>query len=171
VPEPTTHLAQETGSVIEVIDGSTILVQLEGTNVRVRYLGVEVPRDAVISGTPAQEQATRFNRFLVGARQVRLTADNPNTDGQGSLLRYVYVDGELVNETLIANGYARVSGDTGPFALQTRLIQAEQQARDAGRGIWMTTSVPTASPPEASPTPVPSPGGSRGTLPPLPQSD
>lgn len=92
----------ETGVVVDVIDGDTIDVEINGQEVRVRYVGVNTPeRDE-----PCYVSATSANAALVNGRTVRLVADVSNTDRFGRLLRYVYVGDTFVNEALVRDGFA-----------------------------------------------------------------
>lgn len=152
------------GTVVGVIDGRTIDVESNGRIQRVRYVGVDVPDNR------AGSQATAFNRFLTEGKTIQLVRDSRESDEYGNLLRYVYVDGELVNESLIINGYARVANTPYEFKYQTRLLTAEESARNERRGIWQTfgsndTVLPDGTTASSS---VPKFGG---TLPPLPSTD
>ncbi len=97
--------------VVGVTDGVTIDVQVDERVLQVRYLGVEVPETDSLSGDgpPLYERALQFNRFLVEGRTVDLERGNVESDASGRLLRYVYVDGEMVNMALLTNGYATVT--------------------------------------------------------------
>jgi hypothetical protein len=95
------------------------------------------------------------------------------TDRFGRLLRYVYLeDGRMVNEHLVADGFAQVSTFPPDVKHQQRFSTAERQAREAGRGLWGPACAPTAQPPSApqvqAPTPT-NPPAVQPTLPPAPQ--
>jgi micrococcal nuclease len=94
----------EEGQVMNVIDGDTIDVILDGEEVRVRYVGVNTPeRDET-----CYSEATAANRALVENQRVRLVKDVSETDRYGRLLRYVYVGDTFVNQMLVAEGFAEV---------------------------------------------------------------
>jgi len=94
----------EIGRVVNVIDGDTIDVEIDGFTHRVRYVGVNTPeRDEVCYG-----EASQANRDLVDGKTVRLERDTSDTDRYDRLLRYVYVDDVFVNAELIRQGYAEV---------------------------------------------------------------
>lgn len=84
------------------------------------------------------DEATRFVEELLspGAR-VRLERDVSETDRFGRLLRYVYLDdGRMLNELLVAEGYASVATFPPDLRYLDRLREAERSAREAGRGLW-----------------------------------
>jgi micrococcal nuclease len=118
--------------VLRVIDGDTIVV--EGGE-HVRYLGVDAPET---QGSPEcyGREATERNRQLVEGKRVRLEADRRDRDRYGRLLRWVWVDGTLVNEQLIREGYATVYRDEPAAKYMDRLLAAEAEARSRGAGLW-----------------------------------
>lgn len=88
--------------VTRVIDGDTIDVQCGDVGYRVRYVAVNTPE----SDESCYNDATNANATLVKDKRVTLVRDESNTDRYGRLLRYVYVDGTFVNESLVRNGWA-----------------------------------------------------------------
>ena len=69
----------------------------------VRYIGVEAPQTGNTM-EPSQQARTRSLCFY---KQATLVRDLTDTDPQGTLLRYVMVEGKFVNYELIAGGYAQ----------------------------------------------------------------
>jgi micrococcal nuclease len=65
---------------------------------------------------------------------VQLEKDVSETDSFGRLLRYVYVDGVMVNELLVLDGYAKVATYPPDVKYQDRLLAAQQQAVASGAG-------------------------------------
>lgn len=118
--------------VLRVVDGDTIVV--EGGE-HVRYLGVDAPET---QGTPEcyGREATERNRQLVEGKRVRLESDRRDRDRYGRLLRWVWVDGTLVNEQLIREGYATVYRNEPTAKYMDRLLAAEAEARSRGAGLW-----------------------------------
>lgn len=94
--------AGETAVVTDVVDGDTIRVEIDGREVRVRYVGIDAPeRDEA-----CYDDAAAANAALVEGQTVRLVRDVSDTDRFDRLLRYVYVDEMLVNAELVAGGWA-----------------------------------------------------------------
>lgn len=81
-------------------------------------------------------EAWQANRRLVEGKRVRLEQDVSETDKYGRLLRYVWVDGILVEAELVRQGLARAKAYPPDTKYQDYLEQMEAEAREAGRGIW-----------------------------------
>ena len=125
--------------VVRIVDGDTIVVRLDGRQERVRYIGVNTP-ESVDPRRPVQcfgKDAAERNRALVEGQTVWLEKDVSDADQYGRLLRYVYTtDGQLVNATLIDEGYARVVTFPPDVRHVDRLHALEREARGAGCGLW-----------------------------------
>jgi micrococcal nuclease len=148
-----------------VVDGDTI--EVEG-GVRVRYIGIDTP-ETLHPSKPVEcygEEASARNNELVQGRVVQLEKDVSETDKYGRLLRYVYVDGQMVNEVLVREGYAQVSTYPPDVKYADLLLAAQQEARDANRGLWGPCVSQPPSPEEAPP-----PQGGEFTLPPCATTD
>lgn len=119
-------------SVVEVIDGVTLQVDLAGTVEGVRYLLLGPADDPAYA-----DEATAQNRALVAGSTVYLEQDTTERDSAGRLLRYVYLpDGRMVNELLVRAGHAQVT-TTGPNTrYEERLRMGQADAMLAGLGMW-----------------------------------
>ncbi|HKG37479.1 MAG TPA: thermonuclease family protein [Conexibacter sp.] len=125
-----------------VIDGDTIVVQIDGGEERVRLIGIDTP-ETVKPNTPVQcfgPQAHDLNARLLGGSGTPLTLrfDRELHDRYDRLLAYVYRarDGLFVNAQLIGAGAARtleIAPNTGHAA---QLSKLQHTARAAGRGLW-----------------------------------
>jgi micrococcal nuclease len=126
-PPPGTKAA-----VVEVSDGDSLAVAVEGIEQRVRLIGVNAPEhDECFGG-----EARRALEALVGGRTVVLVGDVEREDQYGRWLRYVYIDGVLVNEALTADGYVFARSYPPNTAEQGRIDGSEAQARSEGKGLW-----------------------------------
>ena len=123
--------------VLSVIDGTTIQVESDGRVYRVRYLGVRVPEDGVgANGGPSiGPGALEFNRFMVQGGMVELETGLVEADLKGNLLRYVYVDGEMVNKAMITNGHATVADFPSSFEFKREFVLAQENAMANRRGV------------------------------------
>lgn len=150
----------ESAIVKRVVDGDTI----ELTDGRkLRYIGIDTPetvdpRQAV--GCFGRE-ASGENRRLVDGKTVRLEKDISDTDRYGRLLRYVYIDGQMVNDVLVRNGFAYSSSYPPDVKYQEQFILAQREAQEDKRGLWgacadNTTNRPGVPSPEQSPQVNPS---------------
>ncbi|MBP9015989.1 MAG: thermonuclease family protein [Candidatus Atribacteria bacterium] len=121
--------------VTRVIDGDTIEL---ANGEKVRYIGVDTPE----LHHPQKEveyyaqEAYEANRRLVEGKRVRLELDVEERDRYGRILAYVYVDDLMVNEWLVANGYARVATFPPNVKYAERFLQLEREARQAKVGLW-----------------------------------
>jgi micrococcal nuclease len=134
--------------VVDVVDGDTIKVSMEGEVYTVRYIGIDAP-ETKDPNRPVEwmgPEASAANERLVGGKMVYLEKDVSESDRYGRLLRYVYLgDGSFVNATLVRQGYAVASSYPPDVKHQDLLRQAEQEAREAERGLWSATPSPTSS--------------------------
>lgn len=119
-------------TVTRIFDGRTIGVEVDGVERTIRYIGVETP----IFGDRFYELAIEANtQWMLGA-DVQLEADELDADREGRLLRYVWLDGGMVNNSLIAVGLAEAE-TTGPNRRYADLFaDAEAAARANAAGIW-----------------------------------
>lgn len=93
--------------VTNVVDGDTCDVEIDlgflvATRVRVRLLGIDTPE----RGQPGWAEATERLRELAMGRTCRLVSFKPN-DKYGRFLAVLHVDGENINQSLVASGHAR----------------------------------------------------------------
>ena len=125
-----------------VIDGDTIVAQVDGREERVRYIGIDTP-ETVKPDTPVQcygPAAHDRNAQLLGAAgtAIELRFDRELRDRYGRLLAYVYRkrDGLLVNAQLVRDGAARTLEISPNTAHATELQQLQSGAQAAARGLW-----------------------------------
>lgn len=133
------------GVVAQVIDGDTI--ELESGE-KVRYLLVDAPETTGGKNDCFGSQAASYNRELVEGRTVNLRYGEVCTDRFNRLLAYVTVDGQDVNKALVREGYGCVLHlPPGGDGRVDEFLEAQEEARDLGNGLWGTCSVrPDACP-------------------------
>jgi micrococcal nuclease len=132
----------ESGRIVRVVDGDTVIVRVEGRDLRVRYIGMDTP-ESVKPDSPVEafgREASAANEALVAGRDVVLERDVSETDQYGRALRDVWIRDDvgwtLVGLRLVRLGYARVSTFPPDVKYADRLLAAERAARDEGRGLW-----------------------------------
>lgn len=126
--------------VTEVVDGDTIQVDMNGTQEKVRFIGVDTP-ETKKPNAPVQcygPEASEFTKQALTGKSVRLEADplDDNRDRYGRLLRYVYLqDGSLLEETLIKQGlgFAYLSF---PFQKKEQFAKLQEDAQTNKVGLW-----------------------------------
>ena len=130
---------QEIGLVVNVIDGDTIEVHIDGVTYPVRYIGMDTPEYNEPNGDLASEE----NSKLVQGKAVTLVNDVSETDRYDRLLRYVIVDDLFVNYELVRRGYAEAVEYPPDTSCQVTFHQAEQSAHSEALGIWGLAAVET----------------------------
>jgi micrococcal nuclease len=157
LPTATPTPSGVTAEVVRVIDGDTIEVAIDGQLYKVRYIGIDTP-ETVHPSKPVEWmglEASAKNRELVENKVVQLEKDVSETDQYGRLLRYVWIGDLMVNAELVRLGYAQVSTYPPDVKYQDLFLELQQEAREAGRGLWgampTPTPVPTSTPAPTSP--------------------
>jgi len=117
--------------VVDIVDGDTIDVEIDGVEERIRYYGIDTPE----RGDACFSEASARNEELI-AGNVLLLSDARNRDRSGRLLRYVFdAEGASVDARLIVEGLALAWRDDGTF--RNQLVELEEQTRTAGVGcLW-----------------------------------
>jgi len=127
--------ARTGGTVARVVDGDTIRL-VDGT--RVRLVQIDAPERAERECYAARASRA-LERLVPAGTQVELERDRAldDRDRFGRALRYVVRDDTNVNVELVRAGAAApyfFRGDRGRYA--DDLLEAADEARNAGRGLW-----------------------------------
>lgn len=144
-PAPSPATGRILAQVVRVIDGDTVDVVFDGQQHRVRYIGIDTP-ETVDPRLPVEcfgREATQRNRELVEDKTVELEKDISETDRFDRLLRYVWVDGQMVNALLVEEGYAVVVSYAPDVKHQELLLELQSEAREAERGLWTACFTPS----------------------------
>lgn len=127
--------------VTKVTDGDTIHIDMDGTDEKVRLIGINTP-ETVDPRTQVQcfgKEASERMKELAGGKIVRLEYDDSQSlrDTYGRLLAYVYLeDGEMLNRKMVAEGYAYEYTYLAPYKYQSEFRDLQNIARVSGRGLW-----------------------------------
>lgn len=130
-----------TSVVVEVVDGDTVVVRLDGQDEHVRLIGVDTP-ETKHPTKPVEcygpEASAFVKRILPRGAVVRLERDVEGRDHFGRLLVYLYRadDGVFVNLELARQGYARPLAIAPNNAHAADVQAAVREARAADRGLW-----------------------------------
>jgi endonuclease YncB( thermonuclease family) len=124
------------GSVVHVVDGDTIDVELDsGRRTRVRLIGVDTPERGQCFFT----RATNVTERLAASRRVVLQGDatQATRDRYGRLLAYVWLPGgHDLGLQLLKNGVARVYVYDRPFVRLAVYNRAERAAKKSPNSLW-----------------------------------
>ena len=63
-----------------------------------------------------------------------------DSDKFGNLLRYVYADGEMINQKILINGYASLANDQHNFSKRSLFETLYTQSIQEKRGFWANLS-------------------------------
>lgn len=132
-------------TLLYVTDGDTIGVEVDGTEERVRLIGIDTP-ETKKPNTPVQcfgPEATAFTESLLAkGTMLHLERDREARDAYGRLLAYVYRsgDGMFVNMEIIEQGYARPLSIAPNIAHADQFAAAARSAEAADVGLWARCS-------------------------------
>jgi micrococcal nuclease len=136
--------ASQPVALIEVTDGDTIRVDVDGQEQPVRLILIDAPETRGPNNSPecfGQEAGTYLSWLLSFGGDLYLETDVSDRDRFGRLLRYVWLDfggGEvyLVNEAMVRAGYAAFSTFPPDLKYVEEMREAGQFAREHGYGLW-----------------------------------
>lgn len=143
-PSPTSNqvsVVKEQAEVLRVIDGDTIEVSLNNKKETVRLIGIDAPeikdpeKPVECFGKEAKETANQ----VLKSEQIILESDptQQNKDEYNRLLRYVFLNGENFNESMISQGYAYEYTFKGiSYRYQNEFQNAETKAKKNRIGLW-----------------------------------
>ncbi len=132
---------ESNGTVRRVVDGDTLVVDLDGEDERVRLVGIDTP-ESVKPNSPVEcfgkEAAAHTTQLLPKGTRVRVELDAEPRDRYGRLLGYVHRadDGLFVNLALARDGYANQLTIPPNVAYEPAFRAAVREARAAGAGLW-----------------------------------
>jgi endonuclease YncB( thermonuclease family) len=120
-----------TARVMEILDGNTVKVLMDGLVYVVRYIGVQAPLD----------DRNAFNAYLANSnlvfrKDVTLIADQVDRDPSGRLLRYMLVGDTFVNIQLLQDGQGMAVNDPSGYSCAEEFTAAESSAVQSARGMW-----------------------------------
>lgn len=131
--------------VIQVVDGDTIKVRVQGRTYTVRLIGMDTPetldpRKGVQCYGP---EASNYAKRLLNNKTVHLETDKSQgeLDKYSRILRYVWLpDGRMYNYVAVLEGYAREYTYNSAYRYSSDFSSAQSEARTTGRGLWGRTT-------------------------------
>lgn len=124
--------------VTRVVDGDTVVVEIDGVEERLRYIGIDTP-ETVAPGRPVEcfgPQASEFNARMVEGRSVELVIGAEPRDRYDRLLGYVWLGDLFVNAELVRAGYATALTIPPNDRYAGAFERLESRAHSAGLGKW-----------------------------------
>lgn len=134
----------ETGvlySIVRVIDGDTVDVDINGQTERIRLIGLDTP-ETVDPRKPVQcfgKEASDKAKSILTGQKVKIETDPSQglRDKYGRLLAYIFLpDGTLFNQTMIEEGYGHEYTYNLPYKYQTEFKASQVRVRELKKGLW-----------------------------------
>ncbi|HEX6236322.1 MAG TPA: thermonuclease family protein [Acidimicrobiales bacterium] len=146
-------------TVVRVVDGDTLVVEIGGHEEHVRLIGIDTP-ESVAHDRPVEcfgaEASDHLAELAPPGTAIRLERDIEPRDRYDRLLAYVHRAGDdlFVNRAQVAAGFAEASEYPPNTAHAADLARDERHARAAGSGLWSacgSADVPIGPPPGEGP--------------------
>ncbi len=135
--------------LIRVIDGDTLLVSIDGKNIKVRLIGIDTPESVHSDESKNNEYGDMASAYTSALLQdisdVWLEYDQEEYDRYGRILAYVWLSSESADDTyqdmlnyeLIHDGYA-YNKEYAPNTKYADVFEAARIECEAeGRGLWV----------------------------------
>lgn len=134
--------------VVRVVDGDTIIIDLDGEKTRVRFANVDTPESVASpeSGkvnTAEGVVASDYTKELLPAGSfVYLEYDEKVLDKFDRVLAYIYLSDKktMVQRLLLSNGLAKVFNDYDNTRYTAEFYKLQDKAKASGLGIWKDSS-------------------------------
>ena len=142
--KPKVEIPDGAVKVYSVIDGDTFRYRKEDWSLQsVRLLGVDAPESNTARYRSTEcfwKEAKNYLINLIKNQYVTLEFDpnSASSDAYGRMLAYVYLDWKLVNETLIAEWYAKEYTYKTAYTHQSEFKQAEENAKKSEK--WLRSA-------------------------------
>ncbi|MCG5061980.1 MAG: thermonuclease family protein [Limnoraphis sp. WC205] len=117
------------GQTLEIIDPRSVVPALQS----VRLIGIAAPD---LKQEPWGLLALRYLEQVGLGKEVLLESDREQRDRYNRVLAYVWLDGVLINEQLIKQGYVLAEEQIPNTKYSQRLLYAQYEARILAQGIW-----------------------------------
>src|SRR5690606_5579114 len=117
-------------------DGDTVITT-EGE--RIRYIGIDTPETVhpYKSVEFYGKEASNQNKELVSGKTVELEKDISDTDRYGRTLAYLWLGDQMVNATLVREGFAYAYTYPPDVKYSDYFVYLQQLARSNKAGLWI----------------------------------
>lgn len=126
-----------TATITQITDGDTVqTVTPEGTKLKVRLYGIDAPETAKgkIPGEPFGNDSRNYLASLVSQKIVRV--EIRDIDRYRRMVAILWLGETNVNQEMISAGMAEAYGEYLKQPYRAPFLQAEQEAKAQGKGIW-----------------------------------
>jgi endonuclease YncB( thermonuclease family) len=118
------------GKAVSVSEGDTLKVLHDGKEEIIRLYGIDTPD----SGQSAGMKAKDLTSALVAGRNIEV--ESKDADKYGRTIGLVRVDGAVLNEMIVRNGYAWVYHQYCDEKFCSDWVRIEGEARRQKKGMW-----------------------------------
>lgn len=125
--------------VVRVVDGDTLVLDMDGTQEKIRLIGVDTPESVhpnAAKNVAYGKIASQYSKELLEGKAVQLEYDVQERDKYGRVLAYVYLDGQMYNKLLLAEGHAKAATFPPNVKYVDEFTKLEEQAREEQKGLW-----------------------------------
>lgn len=132
---------RESATILYVIDGDTIKVNLNGEEISVRLLGIDTPEihnPKVKKECYGEEAKLALEELLKNHTEVNLVKDSIQSDKDiyERLLRYIYLPNRTdVNAYMVEKGFAKVYTKVKSDR-EREFMLLQQEAQNSNLGLW-----------------------------------
>jgi micrococcal nuclease len=127
-------LPPETGKVVRVIDGDSLVVKTATGSKEVRIQGVDCPE----FGQPGAKEAKELTKKLALGETVILHQGEKDDFGRTAANLQLMKDGSSLAEKLAAEGL----GHPDPHRTSERIIELSEEAQKKKKGVWSKSKDP-----------------------------
>ena len=127
--------------VLYVIDGDTLMINIDGIETKVRLIGINTPESVSYDESRNNyygKKASDYTKSLIEKdNKVYLEYDEEKQDKYGRDLAYVYFkDGQMLNYILLQKGYAQTMTIAPNTKHSAEFKEAETYAKNYKVGFW-----------------------------------
>lgn len=133
--------------VVRVVDGDTIVINYDGTDEKLRLIGVDTPESVhpdKTKNTEFGDTVSTYSKKKLDGKKVGVEFDVQERDQYGRLLAYVYVGKTMYNKSLLKKGYASVATFPPNVKYVDDFTAIQKKARNKGKGMWASDFVASA---------------------------
>lgn len=137
--------AKETVKLSRCVDGDTFRIYIEEKEYIVRMLSIDTP-ESVKEGKEVEyygkESSDYTCKEITNAKKIELEYDEKSDkyDKYDRLLAWVFIDNKLLQEELVAKGYAKVAYLYNDYKYSNILKEKQELASAQSIGIWDMTA-------------------------------
>lgn len=123
------------------VDGNSARFMLGVNEIKVKFLGVESEENKV-DETVEETNNDSIDEYVCNALKKAKTIKieyEPNVEKEdkfGRVEAWVFLDGQLLQEDLVKNGYARIMYVNSDFTYLDKLQEAQDFAKENNLGLW-----------------------------------